>query len=266
MSRLAISTDDPSDEITAIQITPSYLHTLIEDERSQEFLRNLRHLIVGGEKMPNEILGKLLVRTAASLFNMYGPTETTIWSTVKTIHPGEPIVIGKPIVNTRIYILDDHKELCPIGVFGNLYIGGAGVARGYLNRGELTKDRFVYDPFTDNPANRIYKTGDIARWLPNGDIEISGRTDDQIKIRGYRVEPGEIEYFIDRAKGIKKSVVALKEDQKGDHLLVGYLITEEGFDEELMFDMLREKLPEYMIPSVLMKVKDLPLTLNGKIR
>jgi len=161
--------------------------------------------------------------------------------------------------------MDDHKNICPVGVYGNLYIGGSGVARGYLNNDELTKDRFAHDPFTDNPANKIYRTGDIARWLPGGDIEISGRIDDQVKIRGYRVEPGEIEYFIEQSEGVKKSVVVLKEDEKGSQVLVGYLIAADGFDEALLVDRLREKLPDYMIPSVLMKIEEFPLTPNGKI-
>lgn len=251
--------------ISALQITPSYLNALLEDDKSQLFLKRLEHIIAGGEKLTDETVEKLSQRTMATIHNVYGPTETTIWSSIAEIRPAEKITIGKPVLNTRMYILDAGKNACPIGVPGELYIGGAGVARGYLNREGLTRERFVPEPFLKDSAGRAYRTGDMARWRPNGDIEWLGRNDDQIKLRGHRIEPGEVEKVIGQCGGVKKCVVALKEDTGGNKILVGYLQTEAGFDRLSLPEYLKSKLPAFMIPSLFVELERLPLTRNGKI-
>ena len=155
-------------------------------------MRNFK-ILCGGETLSRHLADQLL-DGGASLWNLYGPTETTIWSTIAKVEPGEtPVVIGRPIANTQIYILDSHLQPVPIGVHGELYIGGDGLAQGYLNRPELTAERFVVNPFSDHPGSRLYRTGDLARYRPDGNIEFLGRMDDQVKIRGYRIELGEIE-------------------------------------------------------------------------
>ncbi|MGZ5135518.1 MAG: MupA/Atu3671 family FMN-dependent luciferase-like monooxygenase, partial [Flavitalea sp.] len=261
----SISPKFPNQTITSLQITPSYLGALIEDHQSHLFLKSLKHIIVGGEKLPEDLLEKLSVRTEAAIYNMYGPTETTIWSTVKKIDFGSGITIGKPIQNTGIYILNPNKDLCPIGVLGELYIGGAGIARGYFKQPELTGKRFTQNPFTGNSADKIYNTGDLARWLPNGEIEIAGRNDDQIKLSGYRIEPGEIEYVINQTVGVKKSVVTIKEDSKGNKTLVGYVQVNHTFDKTELHARLGTMLPNFMVPSIIMELDEFPLTNNGKI-
>ena len=150
-------------------------------------------VLCGGEALPRELAQQLLAR-AAAVWNLYGPTETTIWSAVSKVEPGDgPVPIGRPIANTQLYLLDRHLQPVPIGVPGELYIGGAGVARGYLNRPELTAEQFIPHPFSDEPGARLYKTGDLARYLPDGNLEFLGRLDHQVKLRGFRIELGEIE-------------------------------------------------------------------------
>jgi 2-polyprenyl-3-methyl-5-hydroxy-6-metoxy-1,4-benzoquinol methylase len=205
-----------SSSITTLQITPSYLEALVNDDNSILFLESLEHIVVGGENFSTELLTKLNTLTNATVYNMYGPTETTIWSTFQKVKKGEVLTIGKPISNTRVYVLDGYMNPVPVGVTGELYIGGAGLSRGYLNRLELTSERFIANPFATEADKakgytRLYKTGDLVRWLADGNLEYLGRNDEQVKIRGYRIEPGEVEHALSQVAGIRQSCVVVRE-------------------------------------------------------
>jgi aspartate racemase len=223
-------------------------------------------ILCGGEVLPRELADQLLDR-CGSLWNLYGPTETTIWSTVQRVERTKPITIGRPIANTTIYILDAHLQPVPIGVPGDLYIGGEGVARGYLNRPELTAARFIRDPFANDPNARMYMTGDVARYLPDGQIDYLGRSDDQVKVRGFRIELGEIESALCQHPGIHQAVVVAHEFQAGDKRLVAYVLPASAAmpSSGELRTFLRERLPDYMVPSLFMPVAQFPLTPNGKI-
>jgi amino acid adenylation domain-containing protein len=250
---------------TAMQATPSAWKLLID--AGWKGKRGFK-ILCGGEMLSRELADQLL-QGGARLWNLYGPTETTIWSTITEVQPGEDSVpIGRPIANTEIYILDAHLQPMPIGVHGELYIGGDGLARGYLNRPELTAERFVLNPFSDQPDSRLYRTGDLARYRPDGNIEFLGRLDNQVKIRGHRVELGEIEATLNQHPGIKESVVVARpRDSSGEKELLGYIVPSQDSvisPSDLRF-LLRQKLPDYMIPSAFVFLNALPLTPNGKI-
>ena len=223
-------------------------------------------VLCGGEAISQELASKLSAATS-ELWNMYGPTETTIWSSVSRIPAAmdTPITIGRPIANTTMYVLDPLKQLVPIGVHGELYIGGDGVARGYWQRPELTAERFVASPFT--PGARIYRTGDLAKFLPDGTIQCLGRIDNQIKIRGFRIELGEIETVLGAQPGIKDCVVVTCEDTPGNKRLVAYIVVEAtGMPATADLPaLLATSLPDYMVPHVYMTLDSLPLTPNGKV-
>lgn len=243
---------------------------------------NVKKVIAGGTKFNTDSFSGLLKRNI-TIYNSYGPTECTVDSTYFKIDAKENNWIGKPIYNTKVYILDELMNLKPVGAVGELYIGGDGVARGYLNLPELTKEKFVTNPFqTESEKNdisygeegrnaRLYKTGDLVRWLPDGNIEYIGRKDFQIKLRGYRIELGEIESVLLGYPGIKQSVVEAKERilsnevKSGDKYLVGYYVSDSDIDEDKLFAYLNSKLPEYMIPGTLIRLSELPLTVNGKV-
>jgi amino acid adenylation domain-containing protein len=223
--------------------------------------------LVGGEGLPQD-LAESLIASGIELWNMYGPTETTVWSTCARItDTARGITIGKPIANTTVYILDAHNNLCPIGVPGELCIGGEGVTLGYWNRPELTAERFIPDPFSTSPGARLYRTGDRARWRNDGTLEHLGRLDFQVKIRGYRIELGEIETAIARHAAIREVVVVAREDIPGDQRLVAYLVAENPPADwvDQLRAQLRAALPEYMVPSAFVVLDKLPLTPNAKI-
>ncbi len=249
---------------TVMQATPATWRMLIESGwRGSPELR----ILCGGEALSRDLANELL-ECSGQLYNMYGPTETTIWSTVERIENVEgPILIGRPIDNTRIYILDCSLNPVPVGVSGELWIGGMGLARGYLHRPELTAERFLQDPFSNEPGARMYRTGDLARYRADGRIECLGRLDGQVKIRGHRIELGEIEISLRGQPGIREASVIAREDIPGDKRLVAYVVPESGRDPD--FDILRaslkETLPEYMLPSAFVKLEKLPLTLSGKV-
>ncbi|WPV65668.1 non-ribosomal peptide synthetase [Chitinophaga sp. LS1] len=249
--------------ITAMQITPSYLNSLLEDNDSRLFVKSLHHLIVGGEKFPEKLFRQVQSHTSAAIYNVYGPTETTIWSTGALLRASEHVHAGKPIRNTAIYILDKYLQLCPAGVYGDVYIGGDGLANGYFNNEELTAQVFVKNPFAH--GERMYKTGDIGRWNMNARIEIAGRNDQQVKIRGYRIEPGEIENIFQQSGYVAQVVVQAREQEDGSRLLVAIVIPETGFDKEQLKGFLKSKLPDYMIPAHIIEQVSFPLTPNGKI-
>ena len=249
---------------TIMQATPATWRMLIE----AGWLGSKRLTVLcGGEALPSDLAGALLDRSAA-LWNMYGPTETTIWSTIEKIQRvDQEISIGRPIANTEVYILDQFLHPVPVGVSGELYIGGHGLARGYRRRPELTKERFVPHPFSTDPHARLYRTGDLARYCHDGRIVHLGRVDHQVKIRGFRVELGEIEAVLSRHPAARQVVVTAREDQHGLKQLVAYLVCQEGpvpSPTELRA-FLRTALPDYMTPFFFVFLKAMPLTANNKV-
>jgi len=250
---------------TVLQATPATWRILLE--AGWEGSRDLK-VLCGGEAMPRELAGELLKR-ASSVWNMYGPTETTIWSTTSQIAAGDgPITVGRPIANTDVYVLDSQLQLVPVGVPGELYIGGDGVARGYLDRPDLTTEKFIPNPFRERGRGaRLYRTGDLARFRTNGELECLGRIDNQVKVRGFRIELGEIESVLDKYPGVKQSVVVAQEDIPGDKRLVAYVAVHQGrsLGAEVLREFLKRSLPDYMLPSQFEFLEALPLTPNGKV-
>ena len=256
-------------DATLMQATPATWRMLLA--AGWQGKKNLK-ILCGGEAMPRTLADRLLSNSAA-VWNVYGPTETTIWSAVERVERDAPVLIGSAIANTKFYIIDTNSyqnngaiELVPVGVPGELLIGGDGLARGYLNRPELTGEKFLPDPFSDCSNARLYRTGDLARYLPNGKIELIGRIDNQVKIRGFRIELGEIEAVLARHPGIRETVVIAREDLPGDKRLVAYVVPqqEQPNNSELR-SFLQERLPSYMVPSAFVFSSTLPLTPNGKI-
>jgi amino acid adenylation domain-containing protein len=251
-------------DVSLFQATPSTWRLLLAAGWSGK--HDLKALC-GGEALPRDLAG-MLVERVGELWNMYGPTETTVWSTLsRVIDPAQGIWIGRPIANTRVYVLDSGGRPTPIGVTGELCIGGEGVARGYRNLPELTADKFVTLSLPGRLNERLYRTGDIARLRSDGQLEFLGRRDHQVKIRGYRIELGEIEAVLTTHEGVKESVVLAREDGPGDQRLVAFVTLSAGasFDEEVTRNKLRGKLPEYMVPNHFVVLPALPLTPNGKI-
>ena len=231
-----------------------------------EDLPNLRHVIVGGDVCPPALVRRWHQRVR--LFNAYGPTETSVCATLQPCEETYPdtVPIGRPFANARIFILDARQSLAPVGVAGDIHIGGVGVARGYLNRPELTEARFVRDPFSPEPHARMYKTGDRGRWLADGTIEYQGRDDFQVKIRGFRIELGEIEARLSACAGVREAVVIAREDEPGDKRLVAYFVAEAGSGVQAaeLRAKLSAELPESMLPAAFVQLEALPLTTNGK--
>ena len=224
-------------------------------------------ILCGGEALPRDA-GRPTPRLGGELWNMYGPTETTIWSTFDGCRRVEgQRGIGRPIANTQVYIWIARSSRCRSATPGELYIGGDGLARGYLERPDLTAERFVKDPFSSVPGARLYRTGDLARWRGDGTVQCLGRADHQVKIRGYRIEPGEIEALLAKHPDIDQAVVVARADSSGEQRLVGYLIAREGvtLDPAELRRFLAQGLPEYMVPSTFVALKTFPLTPNGKI-
>jgi amino acid adenylation domain-containing protein len=258
------------DWLVAQAITISFAPTaLAESLMTLDWPREtaLRVLLTGGDTLrvyPPETL-------PFRVFNNYGPTECTVVTTSAKVwpnaHPLHPPTIGRPIANRRVYILDAYRNPVPIGVVGEIYIGGDGVARGYLNRPELTAERFIYHSFDGKPEERLYKTGDLARYLPDGNIEFLGRTDNQVKVRGYRIELGEIESVLKQHPAVEQSVVLVRKDNPGDQRLVAYVVSKQQSPPTVseLCSFMRKKLSEYMVPSVFIFLDTLPLTANGKV-
>jgi amino acid adenylation domain-containing protein len=231
----------------------------------------LRYLIVGGDALDPQTIARVLEGYAPRhLLNGYGPTETTTFAItheVTDVEQGAGIPLGRPIANTRIYILDAHGEPVPVGVGGELYIGGAGVALGYHERPGLTAERFVPDPFGGEPRSgaRMYRTGDLGRWLPDGTVEFLGRNDHQVKVRGFRIELGEIEARLLAHPEVREAAVLAREDAPGDRRLVAYYVGAEGAEAEKLRAHLAGNLPEYMVPAAYVRLEKLPLNPNGKV-
>lgn len=272
--RLAIS------GATVMQATPPTWALLLD--AGWQGTNNFK-MLCGGEALSRKLADQLLEHSA-SLWNLYGPTETTIWSAIAQIQPGQgPVPIGRPIPNTQVYILDAHLQPVPIGVPGEIYIGGDGVARGYLERPKVSNDKFIATPFSGDPKARLFRTGDLARYLPDGLIEFLGRTDNQVKIRGHRVELGEMEAVLNQDPGVKESVIVAREDITegrdetenpksriqnliSSKCLVAYVVPkEENPSMAELRNFLKAKLPDYMVPSIFVILGALPVTPNGKL-
>ncbi len=255
--------------VTHFQSTPSLARMLATDPGSLAALRSVKYLLLGGEALPASLLSAIGRAEAGNIYNMYGPTETTVWSTVYRIplatEPRTSIPIGQPLANTQVYVLDPQLQPVEAGDPGELFLGGLGVARGYWNRPALTAKRFLADPFES--GGRIYKTGDVVRCLPEGDLEFLGRVDFQVKLRGYRIELGEIEAVLEQQPEVRQAVVVAREDRPGDTRLVAYIVPngENSATSHALRAALQSKLPEFMVPSHFVLLPRLPLTSNGKI-
>ncbi len=253
---------------TVMQATPATWRMLIESDWEGKPDGDFK-ILCGGEALPPALAQELLGR-CGSLWNMYGPTETTIWSTCAQVTDADNITIGKPIANTQIYILDKHLQPVPIGVGGDLYIAGDGVARGYHERPELTAERFITDPFAgevDGASARMYKTGDLARFTIDGNIQYLQRSDNQVKVRGFRIELGEIETVLANQDAIRQAVVTVWDDGSGDKRLAAYIVYKEGesMTGSELRKALREDVPDYMVPHLFVELESIPLTDNGKV-
>jgi len=262
-------------KVTALDLPTSYWHELVAElsESSLSLPQSLRMVIVGGEKASSAALAAWhkLAGSRVRWVNTYGPTETSVivtsfeptnWENIPSVLP-----IGRPIANTKIYILDQNLQPVPVGIPGDLYVSGPGLARGYLNRPEVTAEKFVRDPFSSDPNARIYKTGDLARYLPNGEIEFAGRTDDQVKIRGYRVELKEIESVLGSHSGVREVAVIARENEAGEKSLIAYVVPsrEQTPTGAELRTYLKQKLPNYMVPAAFVLLEAMPKTPNGKV-
>jgi len=249
-------------QINILQLTPSRLNQLTAASLGYYPLSGLDILMIGGEALPEKMYKDLRKELPqVSVLNVYGPTEATIWSTWLPVHDSTRVNIGKPLIGEYVYILNEQGKLLPAGVAGELHIAGTGVTRGYLNRPELTSEKFVADPF--RPGERMYKTGDIGRWLPDGNIECMGRVDDQVKIRGFRIELDEISAVLQTHDKVKEAVVVARVVSGQEKELIAYTTGDAKATELMSF--LKEQLPVYMVPTYYVGVKTIPLTSNGKI-
>jgi natural product biosynthesis luciferase-like monooxygenase protein/amino acid adenylation domain-containing protein/thioester reductase-like protein len=249
---------------TLLQATPATWRLLLEAGwHNGSSLKKL----CGGESLPAE-LAKKLIETGGPLWNMYGPTETTIWSTIEHLDPtAGPVSIGRPIANTQVFVLDAQLQPVPPGVTGELYIGGAGVARGYYQSPDLTAQKFIADPFSGEPGARLYRTGDLARYLADGRLECLGRSDHQVKIRGHRVELTEIEKVLEQHEGVSEAAVLVREDFTSDKRLVAFFVPRSGFEPDTtdLREHLEAHLPLYMVPNAFVMLDNFPLTPSGKV-
>ena len=255
-----------------VKITPAHLELLGQQLDPEQVPGMCRTFVIGGENLLAENLRLWREHAPATrLINEYGPTETVVGCCVHEVQPGDPlsgsVPIGRPVANTQLYVLDENLEPVPPGEMGELYIGGAGVARGYLNRPELTAERFLPDPFGGVRGARMYKSGDLARYRPDGVLEYLGRADDQVKIRGYRIELGEVEAALAARPQVRSCAVVAREDEGGDRQLVAYVVPRDGKAPRVqeLRAFLREKLPDYMVPARFVQLDLLPLTPNGKV-
>jgi len=247
-------------EVSHLQCTPSMARLMCLDDDLRASLSGVKHLMIGGEALPGALIADLKAAAPqASLTNMYGPTETTIWSSTASEPAADGTAgLGRPIANTRFYVMDAQGVPCPVGTEGELYIGGAGVTRGYLNRPELTAERFV-----QTGQGRLYRTGDLVRVEPDGSIAFLGRVDHQIKLRGYRIELGEIEAALEAHADVSQAVVVAREDTPGDVRLVAYV--KGGADVTRLRQQLAADMPAHMVPAHIQSIADFPLTPNKKV-
>ncbi|TWI80850.1 non-ribosomal peptide synthetase, partial [Chitinophaga japonensis] len=245
--------------ITHAFVPPALIPGLVNCEQPAGMA--LKYVLIGGDRLPEVDISRL----SYTLVNQYGPTESTVMVTDHPIYEltGKQPPIGKPLANTTLYVLDGNRQLLPVGVPGELYIGGVQLAKGYLNKPDLTAAKFVPDPYKE--GERLYRSGDLCRWLSDGNLEYIGRIDDQVKIRGYRIEPGEVEHALEQLQGVTAAVVTPLADQEGQRCLVGYFTGEQQLDISNMRQHLLERLPAYMVPAWLVQLDCFPLTANGKV-
>lgn len=254
-----------ADEVTLVNTVPSAMAELV---RAHGLPRSVLTVNLAGEPLPASLVDQIYERSSVQrVYDLYGPSETTTYSTFTLRTRGGIPTIGRPIANTQVYLLNNHLQPAPIGVTAELHIGGAGLARGYLHRDELTAEKFIPDPFSRCPDSRLYKTGDLARYLPDGNIEYLGRMDHQVKIRGFRIELGEIESVLAAHPEVQKAVVVVREDLPGDKRLVAYLIAKgrSSPDDSELRNLVKTRLPDHMVPSVFVFLEKLPLSPNGKV-
>lgn len=248
--------------INSVKITPSHIAML---KQMNIVTSGIRCAIVGGEEISQAHISILkTINPEIRIYNEYGPTEATVGCIVKELQENTKILIGRPIANTDIYILNDNHQLLPVGVFGEIYISGEGLAKGYLNKEELTAEKFISNPFAS--GSRMYKTGDLGRWMPDGEIEFIGRKDEQVKIRGFRIEPGEIEAILQQHADVDSAVVIARTDASGDKKLLAYIVPVQTGSRNIsrIRQHLAAQLPEYMVPSSFIWLDKLPTTTNGK--
>lgn len=249
--------------VTHMQCTPSMARMIAMDDDARPQLQGLQHLFLGGEALPGPLVNDLRNATNATIHNMYGPTETTIWSSTEVASCDEATVnIGRPIANTKLYVLDDALNPVGIGEAGELWIGGKGVTRGYWQRDDLTSDRYRANPFG---AGRMYRTGDLVQWRPDGRLNFLGRADHQVKLRGFRIELGEIESVLQKVSGVTNAVVMAREDTPGDVRLVAYLTATHDMAANALRAQLAQHLPDYMVPAHFVTLDGFPVTPNKKI-
>lgn len=249
-------------KVTHFQCTPSMAGMLLVDEQAPMAFKNVRHMLVGGEALPIA-LAKQLTALVGTLHDVYGPTETTVWSTTMQVGNDEPVPIGRPLANQRVYVLDPNLQPVPAGSPGELWIGGAGVTAGYFRRPELTAERFRPDPFTGSGS--IYGTGDLVRWRHDGVLEYLGRKDHQVKVRGYRIELGEIEAALSQHAGVRENVVVARTDGGDARLVAYYVARSQAPSVDDLRAHLRGLLPDFMVPSAFVAMPDLPRTPNLKV-
>ena len=239
------------------------LYALLLEQTEPDQLASLRCVIVAGESCSQELIERHHRQTpGTALFNEYGPTEGTVWSSAIQLLPGEPVTIGRPIANAQIYMLDEQLESVPVGATGEMFIGGAGIVRGYLKRPELTAEKFIVDKFSHDPNARLYRTGDLARYLPDGRIEFLGRADHQVKLRGYRIELEEIESALKQNPHVRDAVVIVRDEK-----LLAYIVAQnnQAIEMTAIRDFLQKQLPDYMVPTEFAVLQSLPQTPNGKV-
>lgn len=249
--------------IDMIQFTPAKMKMILDHSNDLSFLRNVKDILLGGEALSKNIYNELVRRTDARVFNMYGPTETTVWSSLQEVNSEHPITLGEPLLNTRFYVLDPNMKIQPFGVIGELYISGDGLARGYWSKPDLTNERFLEAPFL--PSKRLYKTGDYVRRMRDGTIHFMGRTDDQVKLGGYRIELSEIENYFLQHESVLNAVVMIRTDAEDVKSLCAYIICRTELDTISFRQYLLNGLPHYMIPTQIVQMEEFPLTVNGKI-
>jgi amino acid adenylation domain-containing protein len=258
------------ERVTILPVPPRPLRLLMEGPVSEK-CRTVRWVCTGGEAMPPDLPGRLFDLLKVDFYNLYGPTEVAVDATCWPCQRGDTrpsVPIGRPIANVQVYVLDRHRQPVPIGVPGELFIGGAGVARGYLHDPELTAERFLPDPFRDEPGARLYRTGDRCRWLPDGSLEFLGRLDQQVKVRGYRIEIGEVETALASHPSVREAAVTIHVDATGEGRLVGYVVPEPDGPPptpEQLRRHLKDRLPDYMVPSIFVPLAELPHTPTGKL-
>lgn len=254
-----------SKNVDILQVTPSKLYHFLRDLRSARSLIHLSEILIGGEQLPLSMFRTLLQHTRAAVYNMYGPTETTVWSSICRLSPDTNLIsIGTPIHGTGMYILGEDERVLPCGEIGELAISGEGLARGYLNKPELTRDKFA---FHQELRERIYRTGDVAERLPDGTFLLHGRTDHQVKIKGYRVELGEIETALAQHDKVERAVVVKYENQLGDTELIAYYVLKQSgrMEKKELQEFLQRILPAYMLPLYYIQLSQFPENTNGKI-